>query len=641
MKHFFRRIRQSLSLKLSISVLLMTTVVFVVSLGILFAESRRNIRLESTEHASSVLSTIEQRVRRYLNTIETATNSNAWLVKQHFQPDSLLSYTRRIVLLNGYVDGCSVTAAPDAFPQSVGPFSAYTVRESDTILTVREAVYDYFEKPWYKVPAETGKACWIDPFDDYNEGTLSASDLIASYCKPLYDAQGKLLGIISSDLLLSRLATAISEERPYPNAYFLMLGEQGNYFVHPDSTRLVSRTIFDIAEGREHPDIITLGHEMLSGQEGTIYVEIEGSPCLVCYRPIAGTKWSLALVCPESDIFQSYHQLTNIIIILFLLGLVLIFLFSRSIVAQAILPLNRLLQQSQRISEDDYDVTIPRSQRTDVVGRLQNSFAAMQESLHRHVTDIQHINEGCIQRNEELHQAHQLVEEADRQKTVFIQNVTHQIRTPLNIILGFAQIMRDSNNDLPADDVKNFTDTMLHNAMTLNRMVLMLYDSSDSGFSEEIDSLHLEPVSCNEVAREGIEATKIRFPKLPISFETSLPDSYTILADRVYLMRSLRELLYNSAKYSDGQHISVKVSANENNVQFIYTDTGSGISADYYNKMFLVFSKVNDLSEGLGLGLPLAKRHISNLGGDLFLDTDYHEGCRFIVELPAHEQKNE
>jgi signal transduction histidine kinase len=69
-------------------------------------------------------------------------------------------------------------------------------------------------------------------------------------------------------------------------------------------------------------------------------------------------------------------------------------------------------------------------------------------------------------------------------------------------------------------------------------------------------------------------------------------------------------------------------------VRFVYTDTGTGISAAVSDKMFAPFVKINDLSEGLGLGLPLAKRHILNLGGDLILDTDYHEGCRFVVELP-------
>jgi signal transduction histidine kinase len=69
-------------------------------------------------------------------------------------------------------------------------------------------------------------------------------------------------------------------------------------------------------------------------------------------------------------------------------------------------------------------------------------------------------------------------------------------------------------------------------------------------------------------------------------------------------------------------------------VRFIVEDTGSGIAEEDVNRLFEMFTKVNDLSEGLGLGLALSKRHIRNLGGDLFFDLDYHNGCRFIIELP-------
>jgi signal transduction histidine kinase len=109
-------------------------------------------------------------------------------------------------------------------------------------------------------------------------------------------------------------------------------------------------------------------------------------------------------------------------------------------------------------------------------------------------------------------------------------------------------------------------------------------------------------------------------------------------------MISLRELLYNAAKYSDGEHVSLSVTAQPwtsdtkslPTVRFIVQDIGKGISKEDRDLMFKFFTKVDDLSEGLGLGLPLAKRHAINLGGDLTLDDNYHDGCRFIIELPLN-----
>ena len=620
-------------MKLSIAILLLVVPIFVISLGILYRQSRYYLKQEAVGHAVSVLNTTAQRVHSYLLTVETATLSNSWLVEENIHPDSLLVYSRRVVMFNANVSGCSITTEPYVFAKYGRYFSAYSVRQGDSVVTVREGEYEYFDKVWYKTPRKLGHASWVDPFDDYNEGTLSSEEMIASYCNPLYDKGGKFIGVISTDLSLPRLSQTVQAEHPYPHSYFLMLGDDGRYFVHPDTTRLINKTIFSGVDVRRQQDIIALGHEMTSGHQGSMRVFIDGAPCLVCYQPVDGTSWSLALVCPDNDILRSYNQLTYIIAPLIIIGLLLILLLSLRIVAHAVAPLNRLLLQSKRIAEGHYDETIAHTDRLDAVGQLQNSFADMQASLNRHISDVQQMNVEAEQRNQELLQASQLVEEAGRQKIAFIQNMTHQIRTPLNIIEGFSQIMNDNIRQLPAEEVKNITDMMGHNAKTLSRMVLMLYDSSDVGLAEERSSQR-ELVSCNEIARESIGHTNDHFPHLQIRFETSLPDTFCIMTNRLYLMRSLREILYNSAKYSDGEHVALLLSETDDAVRFVFEDTGPGIAEEYHDLIYTPFTKVDDLSEGLGLGLPLAKRHIVNLGGRITLDTTYHEGCRFIIELP-------
>ena len=212
--------------------------------------------------------------------------------------------------------------------------------------------------------------------------------------------------------------------------------------------------------------------------------------------------------------------------------------------------------------------------------------------------------------------------------------VTHQVRTPLNIIMGFAQVLRNSNGEIPHDEVKKIVDMMDHNAKTLSRMLLMLYDSSDAGATMELQIHTDEMVSCNEVANESINFTREHFPEINVKFESDLPDAYRIRTNKLYLMRTLRELLNNAAKYSDGAIVLFRIQETGNTVRFIVEDKGPGMSEAYREKMYEPFTKVNELSEGLGLGLPLSKRHSQSLGGDLFLDTSYHEGCRFILELP-------
>lgn len=152
------KIKRSLSLKLSLGIVLLAAPTFVLALGILFLQSRYFIRQEATERATSMLSLTIQRVRNYMSAVETSTNSNTWLIEENFNPDSLLAISHRIVRLNRHAQSCSISVEPGSFPQYGRYFSVYAVNEGDTIISVRETEYDYFEKFWYRNPVDSGKA---------------------------------------------------------------------------------------------------------------------------------------------------------------------------------------------------------------------------------------------------------------------------------------------------------------------------------------------------------------------------------------------------------------------------------------------------------------------------------------------------
>ena len=632
MKRAFRPIRQSLSLKLSLWVLLYAVVLFSVCLCAIFIRSRRVVKDAAIERASSVLNTIALRVNGYMSEIETASNNFVWLAEQNMQPDSLMGYTRRVVELNPHVNGCSITTEPYYFEHFGRYFSVYTVRQRDSVQTVKEGVYEYYEKVWYKTPKMLGRACWVDPFDDYNEGTLSSEEVIASYCIPLRNGKGDFIGVLSTDLSLGWLSKTITAERPYEHSYCMMVGKDGHFYVHPDENKLFKETIFSGIDPQTHPDIIALGHEMLNGKSGSLSVVLDGKPCLVFYRPVPHTRWSIALVCMESDIFSIYNQLALVLLPIIVIGLIIILLFCWQAVKYFIRPLHILLHTLHRIGDGRFDEQIPHTKRKDSIGQLQDSFATMQESLAAHFSSLQQMSAEMEQRNKELVEANKMVEESRRMKMAFVQNMTHQVRTPLNIVLGFAQVMRDNYGVMSEEETASLIKEMARNSVSITRMVLMLFDSSSTGSAGMLT--RNEFVSCNEMARECIENTKLQYPQIEIKLDTALPDTFCVLTDRLYFFRCLRELLYNAAKFSNGKVVNLYVREAETMVVIVVEDVGPGISVENRERMFDPFAKMDDFTEGLGLGLPLTKRHAKNLGGDLELDTDYLLGCRFVLKLP-------
>ena len=634
---------RSLSTKLSLVILLLAAPIFLLSMGMLFTQSRNIIRKEAVGHANSVLNTTMQRMRNVLGAVETATDAYCWLISENLQPDSLLKFTRLVVALNSSIDGCSISMEPYAFPKYGRYFSAYTIRQGDSIITTIEEPYEYFNRVWYKLPHDLNGTCWVDFYDDADSLYVYLPNMIASYGKPIYDAKGKLAAIISTDVTLGHLHNVVnpandsttSQVNPYRHSYMMMIDGEGRYIIHPDSARMFKQTIFSGADPRQQSDLIVLGHEMTKGKSGSMGVMIDGEPCLVVYQPVPGTSWSMAFVCSDNDILADYHKLTYILLPLVVFGILFILLLCHHVVAKAISPLNQLLVKTQSIAAGNMEVYIPRSKREDAVGRLQNSFASMLQRLNFHMGIVRYTSDQAQRHNDELAKATRMAEGADRQKTIFMQNVTHQIRTPLNSIMGFAQVLGGKEDEsLSNEELKNISGIMDYNSKLLNRLVLMLFDSSDIGLSEELENLTGDQVACNDVARECISYVKMHYPNVNIRLQSEVADDFCLQTSRLYLLRSLREMLYNSAKYSDQQHIVLRIFIDDGFLNFIIEDTGKGVDPADLKHIFTFFGKGDDLSEGLGLGLPLAKRHIDNLGGTLTIDEDYHDGARFIIRLP-------
>ena len=393
MKNLITFIRNSLSRKLSIWIVFFAAMIFNVALGFLFTQSLRAVREEAISRASKELDNTVLRVSSITDLVETATNNTDWLIVRHLDaPDSMFVYSRRILQNNPELNGCSIAFEPYYFKDKGRGryFSAYSYNDNGTIHTEQEGNdhYEYFYMDWYQTAKLLDQPVWSEPFVDINPDVHNSAEIVASYSKPIKDQNGVYIGTIATDISLGWLSETISAVKPYPNSYSMMIGQGGTFFVHPDPEKLFYQTIF--TETLENPgsEISDLGHAMLRGEEGMRELNMDGIDSFVFYKPLGETGWSVAIVCPESDIFGGYNRLRHMVAFIVVVGLILMLLVFSRIVSRELKPLRSLADQTDTIARGNFNQVLPEDNRSDEIGRLSHSFSGMQKSLIRYVEEL-------------------------------------------------------------------------------------------------------------------------------------------------------------------------------------------------------------------------------------------------------------
>ena len=388
--------RTSFSRRLNFLVATLASIVFVVALVFLFAQARYAVQREAKEHASQLLNNTALRVNTVLNQVEVATENTSWLVGRHLKtPDSMYVYARAIVENNPELAGCSISFEPYYYPRKGRYFSVYAKQENGKVSVVQEGdeSYEYFFMDWYQLPKLLGHSAWTEPFlGEYPEEEAVQDKMVVSYCKRIEEENGKYVGTIASDLSLRWLSETISAVKPYPHSYSFMIGRGGTFFVHPDPEKLLYQSIFTETMEQDNPERMALGKAMVSGEEGMRMLTLNGELCYVFYQPLGETGFSAAIVCPERDIFYGYNRLRNVVILIFILGMLIMHIILSTVFRREIAPMRRLAEQAETIADGNFDEVLLDTGRKDEIGRLVHSFSEMQRSLVKYIEEIKNTS---------------------------------------------------------------------------------------------------------------------------------------------------------------------------------------------------------------------------------------------------------
>ena len=248
--------------------------------------------------------------------------------------------------------------------------------------------------------------------------------------------------------------------------------------------------------------------------------------------------------------------------------------------------------------------------------------------------------------NRQLMLANERAEESSRMKTEFIQKISHEVRTPLNLLSGYSQVLGNMDIEIDEEELQDICEKIVQNSERITSMVDKFIDLSMVYSNTGIECQ--DTVSPAKVAEQAVEMSEIR-KAAHLDFEIQVSpeaEALRFVVNQKMAVKALYLLLDNAIKFThplvlEGRkdrrskaHVSLRTGADSDQVTFVVEDTGIGVPSEQAEHIFDEFVQLNKYSEGTGIGLSIARSLVRRMNGDITLDTTYTDGARFVMSLP-------
>ena len=236
----------------------------------------------------------------------------------------------------------------------------------------------------------------------------------------------------------------------------------------------------------------------------------------------------------------------------------------------------------------------------------------------------------------ELIQAKEKAEESDRLKSAFLANMSHEIRTPLNAIVGFSDLLSDTSG-FTSEEIAQFIGTINKNCGLLLALINDILDLSriESGTMEFMFAEHNLPLLLKTVH----DSQRLNMPPgVELVLRMPESDKKYLTTDNVRLQQVVNNLINNAAKFTSSGFITFGYEDDEvpGYTRIFVEDTGVGISEEGIRHIFERFYKVDNFTQGAGLGLSICQTIIERLNGTISVTSEVGKGTRFTVRLPNY-----
>jgi signal transduction histidine kinase/CheY-like chemotaxis protein len=540
---------------------------------------------------------------RYLSAIISA-NKNTMGGGIWFEPQSGVGNRAYSGAYYVHMDGDEAVAEPDY---------------ADTV--------DYHSTDWYTSGIRSsGEIVWSQVYYD----PVPKATMITATA-PVFGSDGRVIGVATADMALTDIQLISGAIKVGETGKAFILGADGEYISFFDD----SRTVDDRIQDDEDAELAAFGKIALETDEGMGSFTFEGGEYQAYFTDMEDTSWTLVVVIDSDEIVASAMSLVLLMSFVPLIGLIIAIICIVLVASRLRRVANKVNNFADRVASGDY------AKRIDVVEH--DEFGVMEVRLN---TMMDMMSDMARKSADML----ELAQSANRAKSEFLSNMSHEMRTPMNAIIGMTSIGKTAE-DISRKDYcfGKIEDASVHLLGVINDILDMS--------KIEAGKFELSPTTFafEKMLRRVVDVNNFRVDqkkqRLGVHIDPAIPE--TLVGDDQRLAQVITNLLSNAVKFTpEGGEIFIDA-ALESETDGVCTlrvsvkDDGIGISEEQQARLFSSFSQAESSTTrkygGTGLGLVISKNIVEMMGGEIRIDSRLGEGSVFVftVKVERGEERED
>jgi signal transduction histidine kinase/ActR/RegA family two-component response regulator len=475
--------------------------------------------------------------------------------------------------------------------------------------------YDPRSRPWYTTAkSNPGSIVRTEPYEsvtinDVNIGTATA----------LIDDNNKLFGVIGIDITLRGINDFIQKTSLAYQGSLEITDPQGIILASKDTKRL-----------NTNEDSVFI-NKLKENNDNNFFAWHD--EFIISYAS-SFLNWHMIGRIPKDAIYDViFRIITNISIIAVafytLVCFTALFYFHKEIVS----PIVKLKQAVEKAGASGELSALAADKRTDELGKLVVSFNQMATSINKHADHLMQLKKSA--------------EAANNAKSIFLKNMGHEIRNPLNGMFGMAQLIEGT---AMSEEQKRYVNILKKSILSLTGIVNDILEYTK--IEAEMIEIETKPFILSEMVSEVVALHEVsareKGLRMTVNIEPAVPS--TVYGDKVRIRQVLSNLIGNAIKFTSQGSVSVEIRQDHREMDmvrllFAVKDTGIGIPEDkhplLFEKFFQLDSTFTKKFQGTGLGLSICKKLVELIGGRIWFVSEEGVGSTFCFHLPLKTDEKE